>query len=57
VPVPADVVAGGHGGAADLAVDRRADLGVVEVDARLLELRLGAQDLRPQACSLAIAAS
>src|SRR5437763_1861478 len=37
----ADIVAGRDRGAADLAVDRRADLGVVEVDAGLLELRLG----------------
>ena len=54
----ADVVAGGDGGAADLAVDRRADLGVVEIDLRLLQLRLGAQDLRLQsAWALASAVS
>ncbi len=41
-----DDVAHGQRRAADLAVDRRADLGVVEIDLRLLQRRLGAFDLR-----------
>jgi hypothetical protein len=43
-----NVIADGDGGAADLTVDRRADFGVVEIDLRLLQLRLGAEDLRLQ---------
>ena len=40
-----DQVADGVGGAADAAVDRRADVGVVEIDFGLLERRLGLHDL------------
>ena len=39
-------IADGHRGAADLAVDRRADFGVVEIDLRLLLLRLRGKQLR-----------
>ena len=41
-----DDIAFGDRGAADLAVDRRADLGVAEVDLGGLQLRLRAGDLR-----------
>src|SRR5262245_2010830 len=40
-----DEVAYGEGGAADAAVDRRADVGVVEIDPGLGERRLGLHDL------------
>ena len=40
-----DIIADRHQGAADLAVDRRANVGVAEIDLRLVELRLGAQHL------------
>ena len=40
-----DEIADGEGGAADAAVDRRADVGVVEIELGLLERRLQLHDL------------